>query len=372
MFKVKEIPFSRFQLIFLVLWILGVVAVSSFLGYGLMSRQKQNLNTAIVRHTARIDPNVDEPGKTEAERTPPPGHENDVPQNVKVGVYVDRIPELSIRDSTWTADFYIWFLWDDESLNPGETFQVVNGEIISRTLLEMKDVNDAHYALYRAVATITKIFDVTRFPRDDHLLTISIEDMEAQSYQFQYVADDSNSSISSRVSVPGYTIYRTAGVVKPHSYKTTRGDPGLPADYKATYSQYTYGIWLARPDWGLYVKMFLALFAAVFIALLGFFVKPVDRFGLSIGSFFAAVANSYITSSLIPDTGAATLADQINATGMIVIAIVIFQSIISGAFHDKEETVKFGRLFDMVNFAVLLLIFVALNIALPTAASLVQ
>jgi hypothetical protein len=158
--------------------------------------------------------------------------------------------------------------------------------------------------------------------------------------------------------------------VKPHSYKTTRGDPTLPDDYKATYSTFTYGIWIARPNWGLYLKMFLALFAAVFIALIGFFIKPSDRFGLAIGSFFAAVANSYITSSLIPDTGTATLADQVNATGIIVIGVVVFQSILSQFFYNKEENVKFGKLFDWVSFAVLLLVFTVLNVALPISASL--
>ena len=363
---------SNFQIAFLILWVVVTLFIGLLLGYQLVSHQHQNLEAAIIRHNARIDPNVDEPGKTEAERTPPPGHENDVPLQVEVGLYVDRVPELSIRDSTWTADFYIWFLWEDENLHPGETFQVVNGEVLSRELLESKTKDGSNYALYRVVAQITKVFGVARFPRDDHLLTISIEDTKLQSYQLVYISDDLDSSISSRVSIPGYTAYRTGGAVKPHSYKTTRGDPDLPADYKATYSMFTYGVWIARPDWGLYLKMFLALFAAVFIALIGFFSKPSDRFGLSIGSFFAAVANSYITSSLIPDTGTATLADQINAIGMIVIGVVIFQSIISQFFHDKEENVKFGKLFDWVSFVVLLLVFVVLNVALPLAASIAQ
>ncbi len=365
-----ESYFRRFKVYFLVLWVLAGLIGGAFLGYRLANNQRQNLNTAIRNHTARIDAKVNEPGKTEAERTPPPGHQNDVQVNVKVGIYVDRLPELSIKDSSWTADFYIWFRWKEENLNPGETFQIVNGEIVSRDLLETKVIHGSHYARYRVVAEITKVFDVSRFPRDDHLLTISIEDTELESFQLQYVYDDANSDISSRVSVPGYKIYRNAGTVKPHSYKTTRGDPSLPGDYKATYSQFTYGIWIARPNWGLYLKMFLALYAALFIALLGFFIKPSDRFGLAIGSFFAAVANSYITSSLIPDTGIATLADQINAIGMIVIALIIFQSIVSQIFHNKEDWVDYGKRFDQISFATLLLISVALNIILPLAASL--
>lgn len=365
-----ESTFRRFKIHFLILWVLIALIGGAALGYLLAGKQRQNLDTAILRHTARIDPNVDEPGKTEADRTPPPGHQNDVPIPVKIGIYVDRVPAFSIKDSSWTVDFYIWFQWKGENLNPGETFQVVNGEILSRDLLDTKEIDGSHYARYRAIATITKGFDVSRFPRDDHLLTISIEDVKLESFQLQYIYDDANSNISSRVSVPGYKIYRHAGTVKPHSYKTTRGDPSLPGDYKATYSECTYGIWLARPDWGLYLKMFLALYAALFIALLGFFIKPSDRFGLAIGSFFAAVANSYITSALIPDTGTATLADQINALGMITIAMIIFQSIVSQIFHDKEDWVCFGKLFDRVSFVTLFVISVTLNAVLPVAASI--
>jgi hypothetical protein len=40
------------------------------------------------------------------------------------------------------------------------------------------------------------------------------------------------------VKVPGYKIYRTGAVVKPHSDKTMRGDPTLPEWYKATYPQF--------------------------------------------------------------------------------------------------------------------------------------
>ena len=365
-----ESHFRRFKILFLILWALTALIGGSILGYWLFSVQRQNLEASMRNHSARIDPLANESGKTEAARTPPPGHEHDSPAYVKVGMYVDRVPELSIKDSTWTADFYIWFLWTDEKLNPGETFQVVNGEIKSRDILESRDLNGSHYALYRVVAEITKAFDITRFPRDDHLLTISIEDTRLQSYQFQYLAYDTQSDISSRVSLPGYKIYRHAGAVKPHSYKTARGDPGLPKDYKATYAQFTYGIWIARPDWGLYLKMFLTLYAALFIALIGFFIKPSDRFGLAIGSFFAAVANSYITSSLIPDTGTATLADQINAIGMLVIALVIFQSIVSQVFHSREGWADYGKQLDMVSFACLLVITITLNIILPVAASL--
>lgn len=363
---------SHGQKLFLLLWAMFILASGIMIDITLTNKQKDNLQTSISNHLARIDPNVTESGKTEPEKTPPAGHENDIPLDVKVGVYMDRIPSLSIRDSQWTADFYIWFNWTDDSLRPGDTFQVVNGEILSRNKLEEKTVNGMHYALYRVVARTTKVFTTSRFPRDDHLLTLSIEDTALQSYQLRYIADDVNSDVSSRVSVPGYKIYQKSAVVKPHSYKTTRGDPELPEGYKATYSQFIYGIWLVRPNWGLHFKMFLTLFAAIIISMVGFFTSPSQRFGLVIGSFFAAVANTYVTASIVPDTGISTLADVLNGIGVGIIAVIMFQTIISNYFYDKQKQETFSDAFDDLTFVLLIGIYIWLNISIPLAASLVR
>ncbi len=360
------------QKIFLLAWVMAILALGGYAGYTLIGRESQNLQASIIKHVARIDSDVTESSKTQPERTPPAGHENDIPLDVTVGVYIDRIPALSIRDSSWTADFYIWFNWKDDNLHPGDTFQVVNGEILSRHKLEEKFENGAHYALYRVIARTTKLFDATRFPRDDHLLTLSIEDTALQSYQLRYIADDANSSVSSRVAVPGYNIYNTSAVIKPHSYKTTRGDPDLPTGYKATYSQFIYGIWLARPNWGLHFKMFLTLYAAILISMIGFFTSPSHRFGLVIGSFFAAVANTYITASIVPDTGISTLADIINGIGVAAIAVIMFQTILSQYFFENKKQEAFSDIFDDVTFFALMSIYIALNIAIPLAASLVR
>jgi hypothetical protein len=361
---------TRGQKLFLLLWILLLLVVGITADIVITTRQRESLQASIKNHMARIDPNVTESGKTEPERTPPAGHENDIPSDVKIGLYMDRIPALSIRDSSWTADFYLWFNWTDDNLHPGDTFQIVDGEILKREKQEEKTVNGMHYALYRVTARTTKIFNTSRFPRDDHLLTLSFEDTSLQSYQLRYIADDVNSSISSRVKVPGYKIYQTSTVVKPHSYKTTRGDPELPEGYKATYSQFIYGIWLARPNWGLHFKMFITLFAAITISMVGFFTSPAQRFGLVIGSFFAAVANTYVTASVVPDTGIATLADVINGIGVALIALIMFQTIISNHFYDKKKQETFSDVFDDLTFAVLLALYIWLNISIPLAASL--
>jgi len=372
MFKVFS-TISRGQKIFILIWAVFLLSVGIFARAKLAALEAQNLQTSIQNHLARIDPNVTESGKTEPEKTPPVGHENDIPRDVKIGIYVDRIPALSIKDSSWTGDFYIWFNWQGDDFKPGDSFQIVNGEIVGpRVKLVQKDSadNNTHYALYRITARTTKVFTTSRFPRDDHLLTISIEDTKLQSYQLRFIADGANSNVSSRVAVPGYRIRQTYSVIKPHSYKTTRGDPDLPEGYKATYSQFIYSIWIERPNWGLYFKMFLTLFAASLIPMIGFFTTPTHRLNLTIGAFFGAVATTYVTSTNVPDIGIVTLADVIDGIGILTIAIIIFQTVISQYIYEQQKREDFSDSFDYVTFVILIGLYIWLNITIPLAASL--
>lgn len=350
---------------FLLSWTVFLAAAGGAALLALASRHRADRLEAEARHAARL---VD--AAPEAERTPPAGHERDVPSEVKVGIYLDRIYELSVVGSTWKGEFFVWFIWTDPKLNPGETFNVVNGEILSRNLLVKKRKGAARYALYKVTAQITKAFDVARFPRDDHMLRLSLEDGARQSYQLRYAAD-AHSDVSSRVFVPGYKIWRKAITVNPHAYRTSRGDLDLPSDFKATYSMVTYSVSISRPGWGLHFKMFTVMYAAVLIALLGLFIRSsCDRLALVAGSFFAAVANVYITSSLIPDTGSSSLADELNGVGVVVISLVIVQGIIyQYYFEGREDRAAASRLFDQATFWILLALYAALNIVVPVVAS---
>ena len=309
---------------------------------------------------------------TELDATPPKDHEKDLPQQVDVGIYLDRIAELSILSSDWKADFYVWFNWVGDAINPGETFHVINGEVLTKSLVEKRDEGKHHYALYRVTAQITKVFDVSRFPRNDHLLSLDIEDGASQSYQIKYVISKEASHVSDSVAIPGFKIIAQQALVKPHSYKTTRGNPTLPDDFKATYSQFSYAVWIARPTWSLYLKMFVVMFGAVFTALLGFFVKSsADRVALVSGSLFAAVANMYIASTLIPDTGVATLADHINWIGAAFIMVAIVQTVIyQYSFEGRDDRKEVAEFFDWISFALMLPFYVLLNVAIPLLASI--
>jgi hypothetical protein len=330
----------------------------------------QNKVASTRRHDDRMNPDVGEGGRQPPAKALPAGAS---PAAVTAGIYLDRIIELSVKEVGWTVDFYVWFRWKGQGEDPGEKMQVVDGSIESKDKIKDSTQGDERYTLYRVTSRITKFFDVSRFPREDHVLTIDIEDPAFERRELLFVADNENSGVSSRVQIAGYSVYRQVIIEKAHAYRSTHGDPGLAVGTDRIQSQLRMGVWIHREGWGVFLKMFVGLFGAVGVAMLAFFIKPTDvdpRFGLGVGALFAAIANTYITSSLVPDTGVMTLADMINDVGILIIFLTLLESTISLYLYDRKGKEALSRLLDKVSFVIMLAGYVLINVALPWAGSL--
>jgi len=348
----------------------AALLLALFLGTGvsLVHSMWANRQASAARHAARLDPAADEPGVTAADRDLPADAR---PSRVLAGVYVDRVLELSVKEVHWTVEFFLWFRWRGDTPKSCEDFQLVDGSIENKDQEADETIDGVRYQRFRVVAKITKFFDVSRFPCDDHQLTIAVELPAHPRHEVLFVPDRDNTAVSSRVRVPAYDLRPATVLEKPHSYKTTRGDPRLPPGTKSTYSQLRMGVGIERSGWGLYFKLFQSLYVAVLLALLAFFIRPTEvdpRFGLGVGALFAAVANAYVISSLVPDTGVLALADVVNGVGIGVILLTVVQSTVSLHLYTHGRK-ALSRAFDRLSFAVILPAYAVLNIALPLAAA---
>jgi hypothetical protein len=350
-------------------WVIILVLAFLGIGIGSVASAYGNKRAATERHRDRLDASVGEGGTRPPSAALPPGAR---PQQVHAGIYVDRVVAFSIPEASWTVDFHIWFRHPVGSSDPGERFDVVDGKIEARTKEHETTTGDERYVLYRVVAQITKMFDVSRFPCDDHVMTINIELPERQRRELIFIPDDDPSGVSSRAGFNGYVVRETALLEKPHAYRSTRGDPGL-LGRESTHSQLRMALWIARPNWGLYLKLFVPLFIAVAVAFMAFGIRPthVDpRFGLGVGALFAVIANSFIISSLVPHTGIITLADTVNFIGIVTIVLSLVQSAISLYLYDNASNPELSRRFDRISMAVFVVGYVTINLALPLVAQI--
>ena len=319
-------------------------------------------------HALRMNPEAVEPGKT----PPDPLPTNTDFKTVNVGIYLDGIENLSILDSYWTPTFYIWFRWKgDKSLDPGKYFRIVDGKIEKQDLQDSFIAPDGtNYELYRVVARVSKFFNTTRVPLDDHMLNIYVEDSANDVKRMRYVPDPL-SGISSRVKIPGYNITGISTVVKPHTYKTSYGDPRVEEGKRTTFSEYNYAVTIKRNSMGVFLKFFIGLYAGVILTICSFYIHPSDtgsRFALPSASYFGVIANAYMTNSFLPSSGYFGLADLVTSIGLFTISLCVIASLISVYFFLQKDEKEFSRQLDRVSRRYIGFGFIAVNILLPFCA----
>ncbi len=288
------------------------------------------------------------------------------PVPVYVGVYVNQIYDVSLKDNKFSADFWVWFRWQGDDVNPLESFEVVNGRVDSKEGEYEDVVKGFKYAACRVNATITKFWDVSEFPLDNHVLTLELEDNENEEFKMKYIPDQENCGVNPKVEVPGWRFQKAWSEVVAHGYQTNYGDISLPTNNESVYSRFIYSLEVVRPGIGYFFKLFFGVFIAAVIAFLVFFIKPTDldpRFGLGVGAIFAAVASEYVITSALPDTNVLTLADKLHILAFAFIFLSIAQSILSlRMFTTGRE--KASQILDRLSFPVFFILYSAISLIL--------
>ena len=250
--------------------------------------------------------------------------------DVYVGVYIDQIYDLSLRENRFVVDFWIWFRWKNDAYNPLETFEVIDSRSTSKEH-EMKDPekkNGFNYAQARVTATITKFFDVRNFPLDNHTLDIKIEDSKYEDKIIKFLPDTENSSVGADVRVNGWNLSKGRATAEPHVYETNYGDP--TASKTSTYSRFKYSADLTRPGWGGFIKLYFALFISVVVALLQFRINPeeiIARLTLGVGAVIGVMTSQFVIVSTLPDTDQLNMADKFHMLGIFFIFITLAESV---------------------------------------------
>lgn len=284
-------------------------------------------------------------------------------REVYAGVYVNQIYALSLKDNRFSVDFWVWFRWKGEGIKPASSFDIANGRIESRESLYEDTIDGFNYAAVRVNAVMTKFWDIRRFPLDNHLLTIEIEDNENEEHKLKYIPDGENSAMDPGIQVPGWRLGKARAAVDSHGYKTNYGDISLPTGNESVYSRFVYSMEIIRPGYGYFLKLFLSVFIATLISFLAFAIKPTDldpRFGLGIGAIFAAVASEYVITSSLPDTNLITMADKLHILAIVFIFLSLLESTISLIFFGKGME-KISRRLDVLSLVVFLIVYIALN-----------
>jgi hypothetical protein len=287
---------------------------------------------------------------------------------VKIGVYLISLFDLKFPDNQLNTEFYVWFNYSNDSLNPVESFEIINAKEISKIGETYDKQPGNNYRSLKYNCVIKKEWDVTSFPFDKHHIEIIFEDLDKDITRLVFIPDTLNSKIDKSVQLSGWTLKNKNIKVSDHVYETNYGDPLTPADEYSSYSRVVMSFDLERNGNGLFFKIFIGLFISVLISVLVFFVNPTDldpRFGLSVGAIFAAIASQYVINSTLPQNTALTLVDILHDISFFYIFLCILLSTISLHFY-KQDKIKLSKKIDKYSFFTVSISYLILVIFIVT------
>ena len=246
------------------------------------------------------------------------------PVKVYVGVYVLNLGKFELATGAYTVDFYL-SLRSQEPVEMGD-FEFMNG----RAATVDKLIDTPTEKFYRIQANLSQNLDLRRYPFDEHLLTIEIEDKRRTVDELVYVVDEQSCGVDPGVIVVGWRLAGWEAKVLAHDYEI----------YGETYSRFVFGLRIQRVILNAVIKSFLPIACMVLVGFLSLLLAPdkvTTRLSLNISTLLGAVMFHVNLTASIPPVGYLTLADRIMIVTYVVLVVILFSGVAILRWAERED-----------------------------------
>jgi hypothetical protein len=281
-----------------------------------------------------------------------------VPRPVYVGVYLNDVPSLDLETNRYLVDFYLWFRWQGDDIDPSTTFEFMNA-VESWDQLHAavytdddgnmipEDLGDGwRYQVFHVQGQFGHPFDVRAYPFDTQEIVLAIEDTDLVVDDMTYVADEGTLTLPPTLAIPGWDLGEVRAEVIQQDYPTNFGDTrrAIGEDH---YSRFRYSVRVARPVIGYAATTILPIAIVMLITMVMFLIHPKyfeGKLGLGITSLISAVALQLTTAGDLPSTGYLVLLDHVYNLSYLVIFISLLASVWSVRVSDGGDDVRAQRI----------------------------
>jgi hypothetical protein len=331
-----------------------LVLLAVVLGHGPVAATAQPATTS--------QPDSPSPPGPEAPAAPA---EDEAPQVVTVGTYIQDLSNVDLKAGTFRADFYLWFVWRGER-DPSLTYEFTNAirQELSAVPTGLDDAGNPkpdeledgrRIQIFRVQGRFVEAFDVEEYPLDDQDLVISIEDAETDNSTLVYEIDPGTATRPD-LSIIGWEPQPMRNTVSPHKYVTTFGYPG---EESSVFSRADFRVPVERPGVARLVQVVFPLAVIIMVALMSLVIDPPSleaTLFLAPPALIAAVALHFTTTTGLPSEGRVLLVDRIYLLCYLVILLVIAFGVFSHRQRDRGRA-KRARLVDRVGLITLVPLF---------------
>ncbi len=290
---------------------------------------------------------------------------------VSSGTYVETLKDISFKNSNFRVSFIAWFKWENNDrldfIKDG--VRIYNGVINKQETIKNYSKDNLHYQEMRIDVTVSKNFNIARFPLGSQVLKFYIEPNAYTIDEVVFVPDIENSGINQNLSISGYSLRRHGVSENLMHYPNTMSNPRF--ENPRVSSEIVTAVEVVRDDWGLYIKCFMALIGTsiwVFMALYICGSHHVNPLGTMPAALFGTIANLMVGANLLPDVVELGLVEFVNIYAALIIIGCIISIINVNRIREHKGESAFSKLFGRVMFYILLTLAIAGHVIMPFSA----
>jgi hypothetical protein len=292
------------------------------------------------------------------------------PDTVKTGIYITSIHDIDFKQKEYTIDLWLWLKYKNERFDFVQNLEIPQAKSVAKSFFTTDTTNGRVYLLMKLQCVMKDSWRIENFPFDKQRLRLAIENSQYDSDSLIFVKDTVGKQFDPRFLLRGWSI-DTVDISTPiKAYETAFGDESVDSAH-VEYSSFRVRLSIHRDAGELFWKMFLGMYVAFLIAYICFYIHAdnIDsRFGLSVGSLFAAIGNKYIIDSSLPESTTLTLVDTLHGITLLFIFATVTASAYALQLVKKNKLQQANR-FDMIIAQVLLVLYAAINFYLISKAN---
>ena len=314
----------------------------------------------------------------------------ELPIEVEVGMVVMSIDSFEDTKKTFSATFWVWFIYDakyKDVIKPHQTFEVINF-LTKESVSEFEELTEDALTGERKIWSGRKIrgifkhnWDLANFPSDEQVLELQIDESQREAKYIVYKADTSASTFfrwkmgdEKDNHIPGWKIDGFKVMADNVIHTTTYGDPalrrepGAAAPPSSVYSAFRAEIKLSRTAWATFLKIHSVVFAAFLLSWIALLLNPQNpnltaaRIGVLVAMVYSVALNIQHVDILLGLVPEMILPDKIQCLTLSFIVLFFIETVLGQLYLRRDLVSRVKRLDRLVFlysiFLYLILLFV--------------
>jgi hypothetical protein len=296
-----------------------------------------------------------------AAETPAPVPEPASPTPVTVGMFVTRIDDLDMVANAFDTTFWMWCKTSAPEFTIEGDVELPGGRSTEFSNLTQQEADGLRSQAVKCKASIAKDWNLANYPFDRQQLTIRIEATERTVDQIAFVPDLANTKVLPDIALEGYHARGITATTGATTYDSDFGELVASGDVR-TYPWVDFHVDLVHDGMKVFVKLFIATYAAFVVALLTVLLKPEDidaKLALVLTSFFAVIGNQYILDSTVHSSGGFNLIDKIQASTFAFAVLASALCVVAARFaeHPRRDHYIISERILMAGFSLGYIVF---------------